>query len=96
MKPPGSGLNTLSQAGGGTNGSGVGPCAGLRSPNRIADINPNDIESVEVLKGASASAIYGSKASAGVIIITTKRGSPGKPRWSLSAAGRTFLPAEQL
>ena len=48
--------------------------------NRIADINPNDIESVEVLKGASAAAIYGSKASNGVIIITTKRGQPGEVR----------------
>jgi len=35
------------------------------SPNRIADLNPEDIETIEVLKGASASAIYGSKASAG-------------------------------
>ena len=43
--------------------------------NRIADINPNDIESLEVLKGASASAIYGSKAANGVIIIKTKQGS---------------------
>lgn len=42
--------------------------------NRIADLNPNDIETIEVLKGASASAIYGSKASNGVIIITTKQG----------------------
>ncbi|MDQ6768541.1 MAG: SusC/RagA family TonB-linked outer membrane protein [Gemmatimonadota bacterium] len=43
--------------------------------NRIADINPNDIESLEILKGASASAIYGSKAANGVIIIKTKQGS---------------------
>ena len=43
--------------------------------NRIADLNPNDIESLEVLKGASASAIYGSKAANGVIIIKTKQGS---------------------
>ncbi len=42
--------------------------------NRIADLNPNDIESLEVLKGASASAIYGSKAANGVIIIKTKQG----------------------
>jgi TonB-dependent SusC/RagA subfamily outer membrane receptor len=42
--------------------------------NRIADLNPNDIESIEVLKGASASAMYGSKASNGVVIIKTKRG----------------------
>lgn len=42
--------------------------------NRISDLNPNDIESVEILKGASASAMYGSKASNGVVIIRTKRG----------------------
>jgi TonB-dependent SusC/RagA subfamily outer membrane receptor len=42
--------------------------------NRLADINPNDIESVEILKGASAAAMYGSRASNGVVIITTKRG----------------------
>lgn len=42
--------------------------------NRIADINPNDIESIQILKGAAASAMYGSKASNGVVIITTKRG----------------------
>lgn len=46
--------------------------------NRIADLDPSDIESVEILKGASASAIYGSRANAGVIIITTKRGKSGK------------------
>lgn len=48
--------------------------------NRIADLNPNDIESVEILKGASASAIYGSKASNGVVLIRTKSGSnSGRP-----------------
>jgi TonB-linked SusC/RagA family outer membrane protein len=45
--------------------------------NRIADLNPNDIESIEILKGASASAIYGGRASNGVVIITTKRGRTG-------------------
>jgi TonB-linked SusC/RagA family outer membrane protein len=52
--------------------------------NRVADINPNDIENIEVLKGASASAIYGSRASNGVIIITTKRGREGKPQINFS------------
>ncbi len=47
--------------------------------NRVADINPDDIENIEVLKGASAAAIYGAKASNGVIIITTKKGRAGKP-----------------
>jgi TonB-linked SusC/RagA family outer membrane protein len=51
--------------------------------NRIADINPDDIENIEVLKGAAAAAIYGSKASGGVIMITTKRGRSGKPEFSL-------------
>jgi TonB-linked SusC/RagA family outer membrane protein len=48
--------------------------------NRIADLNPNDVENIEVLKGASASAIYGSRASNGVVIITTRRGSAGERR----------------
>lgn len=46
--------------------------------NRIADLNPNDIESISVLKGPSASALYGLRAANGVIIITTKKGSAGK------------------
>src|SRR5256714_6634311 len=48
--------------------------------NRIADIKPNDIENIEVLKGAAASALYGSRASNGVRIITTRRGRPGAIR----------------
>ncbi|GAB3640045.1 SusC/RagA family TonB-linked outer membrane protein [Spirosoma arcticum] len=46
--------------------------------NRLADLNPDDIESLEVLKGSSAAAIYGTRANAGVVIITTKRGKGGK------------------
>ena len=52
--------------------------------NRIADLNPYDIEKVEVLKGAAASAIYGSKASNGVILITTKRGQAGRPQFGVT------------
>ncbi|HJW30029.1 MAG TPA: carboxypeptidase-like regulatory domain-containing protein, partial [Saprospiraceae bacterium] len=48
--------------------------------NRLSDIDPNDIEKIEVLKGASAAAIYGSRAAGGVVIITTKRGQAGKTR----------------
>jgi TonB-linked SusC/RagA family outer membrane protein len=51
--------------------------------NRIADLNPDDIENIEVLKGSAAAAIYGSKASGGVIMITTKRGRAGRPQFSL-------------
>lgn len=50
------------------------------SPNPLSLINPNDIETFNILKDASAAAIYGSRASNGVIIITTKRGRTGKPR----------------
>lgn len=48
--------------------------------NPLADVNPNDIETVTVLKDASASAIYGSRAANGVIIITTKRGKAGQSK----------------
>lgn len=46
--------------------------------NRLADINPNDIEKIDVIPGASASAIYGSRASNGVVLITTKTGKAGQ------------------
>ena len=52
--------------------------------NRIADLNPYDIESIEVLKGASAAAIYGSQAANGVVIIRTKRGTVGAPQVNLT------------
>jgi TonB-linked SusC/RagA family outer membrane protein len=50
--------------------------------NPLSSINPNDIESIEILKDASATAIYGSRASAGVVLITTKRGKKGKTKVS--------------
>ncbi len=49
------------------------------APNRMVDINPADIERIEVLNGAAAAAIYGSRANAGVVQIFTKRGSSGAP-----------------
>ncbi len=75
------GLNTVSKA------ANQGSVANQDNPsNRIADLNPADIEKIEVLKGASAAAIYGSRAGSGVIIITTKKGrnSGGKPEVTLS------------
>jgi TonB-linked SusC/RagA family outer membrane protein len=57
--------------------------------NRAADINPNDVESVQVLKGAAASAIYGARAANGVILITTKRGNNGPTRWTITST-QTF------
>ncbi len=70
----GSGLNSITNAGGGITNRQDQPV------NRIADLDPNEIESIEVLKGASAGAIYGSKASNGVIVITTKHGQAGAPK----------------
>jgi len=64
--------------------------------NRIADLNPEDIERIEVLKGGSAAAIYGSKANNGVVIITTKRGQLGKPQFSLTQRLGTFWRANEL
>jgi len=52
----------------------------------LADINPNDIQAFDVLKDASSAAIYGSRASNGVIIITTKKGRTGKPMINVSAS----------
>jgi TonB-linked SusC/RagA family outer membrane protein len=60
-----------------------GAIDGTTQTNRVADINPNDIENVEILKGAAAAAIYGSRAAQGVILITTKHGRAGATRYSL-------------
>ena len=51
---------------------------GVNESNRALDINPDDIESISVLKGPSASALYGTRAASGVILITTKKGAKGK------------------
>src|SRR3954451_12272826 len=69
---------TSAQGSGGTTSNQDNPS------NRIADLRPEDIENIEVLKGASAAAVYGSRAAAGVIIITTKRGRQGRTNISVS------------
>jgi len=74
------GLNVVTNAL--ANGS---PTSNQDNPSsRIADLRAEDIENIEILKGASAAAIYGSKAAAGVVIITTKRGKQGKTQISVS------------
>lgn len=55
---------------------------GGQQPSRIADLNPEEIESIEVVKGPSATTLYGTEAGNGVILITTKRGQGGRPRWN--------------
>ena len=69
-------LNNSTIYGGGNNISG-GTSAGTVQQSRLNDINANDIESVEVLKGASAAALWGSRAANGVVMITTKDGEAG-------------------
>jgi TonB-dependent SusC/RagA subfamily outer membrane receptor len=75
------GANTLTRAArAGTNIASVQD----NRTNRIADLNPNEIEDIQVLKDAAAAALYGSRATNGVVIITTKRGRSGQPRYSLT------------
>ena len=73
------GLNAVSGASGGGSSSSQD-----NATNRIADINPDDIANIEILKGASASSIYGSRGAAGVIIITTKKGKSGETKLNFS------------
>lgn len=73
------GLNTVTAAARGGNSSNQD-----NPSNRIADLRAEDIENIEILKGASAAAIYGSKAAAGVVLITTRRGKAGQTKVSFS------------
>lgn len=63
------------------NSSSIG--IGGTNPSRLNDINPDDIESIEVVRGPSAATLYGTDAANGVIVIKTKRGAPGKTRWNV-------------
>ncbi|HVD33756.1 MAG TPA: SusC/RagA family TonB-linked outer membrane protein, partial [Gemmatimonadales bacterium] len=51
-------------------------------PSRLNDLNPDDIESIEIVKGPAAATLYGIQASNGVVRITTKKGSSGAPKWN--------------
>jgi TonB-dependent SusC/RagA subfamily outer membrane receptor len=75
-----SNANEVTEAAGGSNPSLTQDAV----VNRIVDLNPNDIESIEILKGPSAAAIYGAQAANGVVIITTRRGRPGAPNITIS------------
>lgn len=68
--------------------------SGDMAASPMANINPNDIESITVLKDATATAIYGARAANGVIVVTTKKGAQGKARFNFSAkAGTSFVNA---
>ena len=76
-----------------SNTSGDAGAYGGESLSGLSDINPADIESVQVLKDAASAAIYGSRGTNGVIIITTKKGAKGAPKLSADASyGLSWLP----
>jgi TonB-linked SusC/RagA family outer membrane protein len=67
-------------------GTGLAGQQGTPASNRAIDINPDDIESVEILKGAAAGSVYGARAGQGVVLITTKKGRPGATQYSLRSS----------
>ena len=89
------GLNVITQA---SRSGGVANFASSQDQlvNRIADLNPNDIESVQVLKGPSASSIYGSVGANGVIIITTKKGRAGRTSLDITQRFGTYSLSNKL
>lgn len=86
-----SGLTTITQA-----SRVIGTSNQDQQVNRIADLNPADIEDISVLKGASAGAIYGSAASNGVILITTRRGRTGRPSFNITQRVGQFRLSNKL
>jgi len=70
--------------------------AGGFTSNPLNNLNPDDIESIQVLKDAAAGAIYGSRAANGVVIITTKRGQIGKPKIFVNANTGTSQVAKKM
>jgi TonB-linked SusC/RagA family outer membrane protein len=60
---------------------------GGAQPSRVGDLNPDEIESIEIVKGPSAATLYGTEAANGVVVITTKKGRAGSARWNAYAEG---------
>ena len=83
------GANSVTGAGARSAATGIGGTQDALV-NRLADLNPAELESIEILKSAAATAMYGSRATNGVVIIRTKRGTGGAPRFNLtSRVGRS-------
>ena len=72
------------------------PAGNSENSNPLATINPNDIESIDILKDAASAAIYGARAANGVVLITTKKGQSGKPTLSYSGYYGFQEPAKKL
>src|SRR5207302_7267874 len=77
-------MDNTAQAGGFDNFTGG------QAPSRINDINPEDVASVEIVKGPSAAVLYGTDAANGVIQYRTKQGRPGPTQWTAYAEGGTL------
>jgi TonB-dependent SusC/RagA subfamily outer membrane receptor len=86
-----SNIGAVTESAGGSN-----PINQDNAVNRIADLNPLDIENIEVLKGPAAAALYGSKATNGVVIITTKRGRRGPPVVEVLQRFGTYMLSNKL
>src|SRR5690606_25123336 len=74
----------------------TGDLGGYASNNALGDINPTDIESIEILKDGSATAIYGSRAANGVVLITTKSGREGRMQINLNSSVGFASPIDQF
>jgi len=70
-----------------TNPSSMQLATGGQTTSRMNDINPEEIESIEIVKGPSAATLYGTESANGVIRITTKKGRAGRPRWNVYLEG---------
>jgi TonB-linked SusC/RagA family outer membrane protein len=66
----------------GNGGANTSISVGGTSPSRVNDLNPEDIENIEIVKGPSAATLYGTAGANGVILITTKKGRAGAPKWN--------------
>ena len=65
-------------------GQGTTLFTGDNNPSRVGDINPNEIENIEIVKGPSAATLYGTDAANGVVVITTKKGRAGAAQWTVN------------
>lgn len=74
-----------------TGAGGTNSGTGGNNPSRTGDINPEEIESIEIVKGPSAATLYGTDAANGVILVTTKKGRSGAPRWTFYGEGGTIF-----
>lgn len=70
-----------------TSNQASGFSTGGNRPNRVGDLNAEEIENIEIVKGPSAATLYGTDAANGVVVITTKRGRSGAPQWTVHTEG---------